>query len=120
MLLLLLLPFGPFGYDECFLQSIELVTLCKADHKVGRAIAVEQRQFLGSQRPLLRCSLFLLALLLYGCTVALEPIAAELTVATALPVELLLALVLGQFLLKPLSFTSLPTIHLPPVGEEQR
>jgi hypothetical protein len=90
-----LLPSGPFGYDACFLQSIELVTLCKADHKVGRAIAVEQRQFLGSQRPLLRCSLFLLALLLYGCMVALELIAAGFTVAPALLVELLLALPLG-------------------------
>jgi hypothetical protein len=52
--------------------------------------------------------------------VALEPIAAEFTVATALHVELLLALLLGQFLLKPLSFTSLPRIYLLPVGEEQR
>jgi hypothetical protein len=52
--------------------------------------------------------------------VALETIAAEFTVAPALLVELLLALPLGQFLLKPLSFTLLPTIHLPPFGEEQR
>ncbi len=48
------------------------------------------------------------------------PLTVQFTVATALHVELLLALLLGQFLLKPLSFTLLPTIHLPPVGEEQR
>jgi hypothetical protein len=93
---------------------------CKADHKVGRAIAVEQRQFLGSQRPLLRCALFLLALLLYGCMVVLDPIAAEFTLAPALHVELLLALPLSQVLLKPLSFTLLPTIHLPPAGKAMR
>ena len=52
--------------------------------------------------------------------VALETIAAEFTLAPALHVELLLALPLSQVLLKPLRFTLLPTIHLPPAGKAMR
>ncbi len=112
------------GCLACYLRSGELCSQGlqrRADSRPSHLRLLRSSHRL--RLDAVRCLLLPLALLLLSSQrrlrgfVALEPPRPPV-VTEAL--ELLLALLLMQFLLKPLSFIMLPTILVTPVGEEQR